>query len=476
MRNLRRKSAGGPLGGTSAARRLAGVAWRRLAMACLAIATVGVDGCASSPCKGCGGGGIGSGITSGFRRAGDSVRNTTARIFRHKSAGTAGCDTCGGSGSAVEGMPMEGSVISGGSMIQPGLPPSAPINEANPEILDPLPPKGTGTGGASGKTSSSVPPVSRSPFNNRSATSRQRSIDSANRGRGDNLARAAVAPPIAGGGARSVDDPSPLDRVPPVDLAEEIASRARRSPVPVEADLLRSSGVETSANVPKVSDLPAIRAGLDTTLAPGLKHFSGVKPSISGGSLPTLDGLEWLKEKGIKSILDLREPSEVDPTFVTAVTSRGFRYKSLPIVASRLSAENLARFNDEVTRPEGHPVYFFDTDGTRAGLLWYVHRLTIDKVDAQIASREAEELGLSDKSAWVAASKFLDSAKPAVSTPAATLNLPKTKPDGPSAARSSATMVLAGLGGPVVEWSSAGLKPEVSTTAKARASRPVASR
>ena len=478
MRNPRQKSAGGPNPGTSAARRSPGRAGRGLALACLALATLGLDGCASDPCKGggCGGGGgAGSGIMGGFRRAGDSLRDTTARVFHHKKkgVGAAACETCGsGAGSAVEGMPMEGAVISGGSQVVPGLPPSAPANEANPQILDPLPPTGrgtgNGTGGASGK-SSNVGPQSASPFNNRSAVGRSRPIDSNVRGRGDTLARSAASPPPAAGGV-GIEEASPLDRVPPVDLAEEIASRGRRSPVPVEAELLRPSGPEVAATGPKLSDLPAIRAGLDTTLAPGLKHFSAVKPNISGGSLPAMDGLDWIKEKGIKSILDLRTTDEVDPTFVTAVKSRGFRYVSLPIVAGRLSAQDVARFNDEINRPDGHPVYFFDADGTRAGLLWYVHRLTVDKVDAQIASREAEELGLSDRSAWVAASKYLDGVKPAA--PAATLDLPKSKGDGPSAMKTPGTMVLAGLGGPVVEWSSAGLKPE----ARGPANRPAPSR
>ncbi len=66
-----------------------------------------------------------------------------------------------------------------------------------------------------------------------------------------------------------------------------------------------------------------------------------------------------------------------------------------------------------MTKADNHPLYFFDTDGTRAGLLWYVHRLTFDKVDAQLATREAEELGLTQKSAWVDATRLLDAARSA---------------------------------------------------------------
>lgn len=444
----RRKSAGGLDGGASAARCRAGGLWRRLALASVALAALGLDGCASNPCNGCG---LVGGIGDGFRRVGDGVRNTTGRIFRHKSRGmtaVAGCDNCG-EGGAVEGMgmamPMEGGMMSGGA-VMPGpiiqAPPGA-IDE-NPTILEPAAPRGSGAGmgGASGKPSSNVGPSGRAPVNSRTALGRSRSIQSDPRGRSENLARATLLPARPGGGVGGsgaspvATGPNPLDRVPPVDLSDEVARRASRSPVPVEAELVTppvpdrpiaglDNGGDAGRETDRSADLPAIRAGLDTTLAPGLKHFAGVRPKISGGSLPNVDGLDWLKEKGIKTILDLREPTEVDKPFLDLVNARGFRYVSLPIVAAKLDAASLARFNDELTRPDGHPVYFFDGDGTRAGLVWYIHRLTVDKVDAQIASREAEELGLADKSAWLAASKYIEGTRPAPS-PAARLDLPRS--------------------------------------------------
>ena len=203
--------------------------------------------------------------------------------------------------------------------------------------------------------------------------------------------------------------PGVLDQIGgPVDLSTEVARKGVGSPVPTEAEL-----VKPTSTTSRELEMPAIKAAIDPApLAPGLKRFAGVKPNISGGSLPNQDGLEWLKEKGIKTILDLREAADVDQSFVDRAKAKGFRYVSLPIIASKPDPAMLARFRDEITNSANQPVFFFDTEGVRSGLAWYLHRLTVDKVDAQVAGREAEELGLADKTVWVAAARYLEANKP----------------------------------------------------------------
>jgi protein tyrosine phosphatase (PTP) superfamily phosphohydrolase (DUF442 family) len=193
--------------------------------------------------------------------------------------------------------------------------------------------------------------------------------------------------------------------------------------VPAPADAIAPASARvpngnTSASAaPRDAEAPVLKASIDAPIAPGVRHFASVRPGISGGGAPGREGLDWLKDKGIKTIVDLRAPSEIDPSFGDAVKAHGFRYISLPIDAAKPDAAKAAAFRDEVTKADNHPVYFFDADGTRAGLIWYVHRLTFDKVDPQIASREAEELGLSDKASWVQASRLLDATKAAAAAP-----------------------------------------------------------
>src|SRR6202020_1523214 len=94
--------------------------------------------------------------------------------------------------------------------------------------------------------------------------------------------------------------------------------------------------------------------------------------------------------------IDLRRGSEIDPNFVDAVNDRNMVYISLPIVANRLDASRLARFDDLIAQSENRPLVFIDTDGTRAGLAWYIHLRVVSEEDSQSAAGKAEEIGLTD--------------------------------------------------------------------------------
>jgi protein tyrosine phosphatase (PTP) superfamily phosphohydrolase (DUF442 family) len=138
-----------------------------------------------------------------------------------------------------------------------------------------------------------------------------------------------------------------------------------------------------------------------------MARFVAVDLKLAGGSVPATAGLKWLVEKGYRTVLDLRDSSEVPSSFIAEVTSRGLRYVALPISLTSIDREHLARFNFEIASGEARPLFFFDSDGTRAGALWYIRRITNDRVDRQIAKREAEELGLSDPTYWSAVTKFV---------------------------------------------------------------------
>ena len=128
-----------------------------------------------------------------------------------------------------------------------------------------------------------------------------------------------------------------------------------------------------------------------------MKKFAGVEAKISAGSLPETAGLAWLADKGYKTVLDLREEADSTPAFRDEIARLGMRYVALPVNAKTLDADHVRRFENELTLAEARPLYFFDTDGTRAGL-WYIHRVAVDRVDTPTARRDAEEIGLTDPS------------------------------------------------------------------------------
>ena len=115
--------------------------------------------------------------------------------------------------------------------------------------------------------------------------------------------------------------------------------------------------------------------------APGIARFVAVDLKLAGGSLPSAAGLDWLDEKGYRTLVDLRESSETDSTFIAEVSRRGLRYIALPISLKTIDREHLARFNFELALGDARPLYFFDRDGDRAGTLWYIRRITVDRVN-----------------------------------------------------------------------------------------------
>src|SRR5262249_39196816 len=139
----------------------------------------------------------------------------------------------------------------------------------------------------------------------------------------------------------------------------------------------------------------------------GLAHFVAVDLKLAGGSAPSSAGLKWLFEKGYRTLLDLRESSEVPSSFIAEVTKHGLRYVALPIGPNTIDRDHVARFNFELAAPEARPLFFFDSQGDRAGALWYIRRIENDRIDSQLAKREAGELGLKDNAYWLASDRYI---------------------------------------------------------------------
>lgn len=97
------------------------------------------------------------------------------------------------------------------------------------------------------------------------------------------------------------------------------------------------------------------------------------------------------------------------------MTKRGLSYHSLPITLKTIDAEHLAKFQTELADASGRPLYFCDTDGNRAGILWFIRRITVDKVDAQVAEGDAADLGLVDPQWRKAANEYVAKLKTASS-------------------------------------------------------------
>ena len=84
--------------------------------------------------------------------------------------------------------------------------------------------------------------------------------------------------------------------------------------------------------------IPAPDPAASASVGPGLARFVAVDLKLAGGSTPSAAGLDWLVEKGYRTVLDLRQSSEVPANFIADVTNRGLRYVALPIGVKSIDA------------------------------------------------------------------------------------------------------------------------------------------
>ncbi len=403
---------------------------RRLALLGFLIATSLLEtGCQSDPCSPCGF----IGRTTSF----------ITRPFRRDRGGCCGSEVVADGGCVSSGVPVGAPVapiIVPGATVAPGaVTPSNVPSPDSPQYLDQVPQANPGPA-----------PVRRLPSSTGSTGSTKSSSSyetfrpetRSNSSRGDNLAHTLISTPVPA--ARSAQDSSRvvtrdtsspldgdgkgnsesvLDHLPPLDLPSDVTEKTTTSPVAPPAQRKPQSPAPAAA---PASDhlsgrssrepglaltgtaMPAPEPASSAGGAPGISRFVAVDLKLAAGSVPSAAGLDWLTEKGYKTLVDLRESSETDLPFIGEATKRGLRYIALPVNLKSIDRAHVARFNFELAMSEARPLYFFDSDGTRAGTLWYIRRVAVDRVNTEIARREAEDLGLNNPDYWSAARSCLE--------------------------------------------------------------------
>jgi protein tyrosine/serine phosphatase len=129
-----------------------------------------------------------------------------------------------------------------------------------------------------------------------------------------------------------------------------------------------------------------------------LPNFQKVDAHVYRGAQPTNNGFKDLAERGIKTVVDLRdigEHSQADEQ--KAVTDLGMRYVSIPMQGmstpkDRQIAAVLALFNDVTSGP----VFVHCKRGAdRTGTVIAVYRMLHDGWDSKKALSEAKSYGMS---------------------------------------------------------------------------------
>jgi hypothetical protein len=383
---------------------------RRLALVAVALAALLSDGCASDPCGSGGGcGGVWKRLSSCNLFDG-SMKD---RLLHRRPA-----DACA-PGVSGDGC-APGAIGAGTLMPGPGVVAPAPSEDID---LTPVSPgSAPGTGAAPGAVQSTTKTGSQAQYQ---SGRRRGESQLARRSPATRSITPEPASRPAAGAAPSTATDDPLVNLPPLETPVDRRESTTPSAVPVEADKIAKTSGEVPTTKPANESKPATPVSgtnppaelppkpIDTgfTPAPGIKRFKSVEPQLSGGSLPNAAGWDWLLEASYKTLLDLRDPTEDRHEVVAIAASKGFRYVSLSVSPDRLNPETLRRFREELSMAGGRPLYFFDTDGTRAAALWYLKLVAIDKIDSASARKTVEDLGTLNSLFEQATTKCLDQLK-----------------------------------------------------------------
>jgi len=147
-------------------------------------------------------------------------------------------------------------------------------------------------------------------------------------------------------------------------------------------------------------------------------QFAEVKKGVASGQKPFAEGVNWLREKGYRTVLHLRAPGEDDAAARRQFEAKGFRYLSLEVSPLTLNRTTVDQFNRLVGDPANLPLFVYDRDSSLAGGLWYLHLRIVDGMTNQKATAEAARLGLnpdadggSHKAMWLAVQSYLSMSK-----------------------------------------------------------------
>ena len=130
---------------------------------------------------------------------------------------------------------------------------------------------------------------------------------------------------------------------------------------------------------------------------PGIVNFGYLSKTVAcaGATAPT--ALAEVRKLGYASVINLRvatEPGAEIEASAAAAKAAGLRFIHLPFNASSPDPMLVDRFIAAVTDPQNQPAFIHCASANRAAALWMIKRMVVDGWDAERASTEASELGM----------------------------------------------------------------------------------
>lgn len=133
-----------------------------------------------------------------------------------------------------------------------------------------------------------------------------------------------------------------------------------------------------------------------------IRNFLRVNKDFCTGGQPKLEHLEKLKAEGVKSILNLRQPSEHRAAEEEAKAKElGLRYFNIPVAYGNPNEERVAEFLKITDDADNRPIFIHCTAAIRVGAFWMIRRVLRDGWKVEDAQAEAEKVGLRESPHWL---------------------------------------------------------------------------
>ncbi len=127
-----------------------------------------------------------------------------------------------------------------------------------------------------------------------------------------------------------------------------------------------------------------------------IPRFATIADGLYRGGQPTQKGFQFLKDKGIKTVINLRAESDDEAKFVEKL---GMNYVRIPVDEilpwSKIPEAAIAKYFELVNNPANYPIFFHCRRGAdRTGSLAAFYRMGIQHWDADKAYSEARDIGM----------------------------------------------------------------------------------
>jgi uncharacterized protein (TIGR01244 family) len=130
---------------------------------------------------------------------------------------------------------------------------------------------------------------------------------------------------------------------------------------------------------------------------PAIPKFLQVSPQFCTGAQPRVEAFAKLKADGVKSVLNLRQPSEhraADEQ--AAVEAAGMKYFNIPVVYANPTDAEADAFLKITDDTANRPMFIHCTAAIRVGAFWAIRRAVRDGLTPDAALEEGRKVGLTN--------------------------------------------------------------------------------